>query len=270
MRLSPLYRTDRSFRKWVNRMMALALLPPDLIMGAFDILILQRFINFPASAQRALQKFKIYFRTEWIENKDFNELSVFGQDVAANNGAESCNAMLGRAINARKPNPWYFQFRINEIMDDQVKRHRDFIDDPTSIRGRRPQDTANIEFRRKSERALIDQKITPLQFLTRVSRTFKSQIARMNQQRPRHRGESSDESDPSSSEDEDEQPQQPQLPMCTLCLQPRTDTYAFVPCGHATFCGTCSGRIIATRATQQPKSCPTCSRDIDFRMQTFN
>lgn len=138
--------------------MALALLPPDLIMGAFDKFILQRFVAFPASAQRALQKFKIYLRTEWIENKDFNELSVFGQDVAANNGSENCNAKLGRAINARKPNPWYFQFRINEVMDDQVKRHRDFIDDPTSIRGRRPQDTANIEFRRLSERALLDKK----------------------------------------------------------------------------------------------------------------
>ena len=58
-------------------------------------------------------------------------------------------------------------------------------------------------------------------------------------------------------------------PICSKCFEERTKTFALVPCGHNTFCGTCSSLIISGNTTQG-KTCPTCSANVDFRMQTFN
>ena len=40
---------------------------------------------------------------------------------------------------------------------------------------------------------------------------------------------------------------------CTICLEPRSQSYAFVPCGHATFCKKCSEIICMSKN----RKCPT-------------
>ena len=51
---------------------------------------------------------------------------------------------------------------------------------------------------------------------------------------------------------------------CTICFCCREQTFAIIPCGHATFCGDCSLRICNDR-----KRCPTCQTETEGRLRIF-
>ena len=51
---------------------------------------------------------------------------------------------------------------------------------------------------------------------------------------------------------------------CTICCNPRQKTYAFVPCGHASFCNDCSSSIFARQGT-----CPICRTHINSMFRIF-
>ena len=46
-------------------------------------------------------------------------------------------------------------------------------------------------------------------------------------------------------------------PECSICFNPRTKSFLFYPCGHATFCEACANRIKI-----ELKKCPTCQNPI--------
>ena len=51
---------------------------------------------------------------------------------------------------------------------------------------------------------------------------------------------------------------------CDVCFFRRTDTWIFMPCRHASFCGSCSERIVALG-----QQCPICRSIIEARLQIF-
>ena len=51
---------------------------------------------------------------------------------------------------------------------------------------------------------------------------------------------------------------------CSICLSYREKTFAFIPCGHATFCDDCSTLIF-----EEIKKCPTCQAHIDQKFRVF-
>ena len=62
--------------------------------------------------------------------------------------------------------------------------------------------------------------------------------------------------------------QSPQLPSgseCSTCYEPRTRTFALLPCGHATFCEKCATYFSESSA----KRCPTCRAKITGVVRLF-
>ena len=51
---------------------------------------------------------------------------------------------------------------------------------------------------------------------------------------------------------------------CSICFCPKTRTFAFIPCFHATFCQDCSERIF-----NETKRCPTCQVPVTNRTRIF-
>ena len=51
---------------------------------------------------------------------------------------------------------------------------------------------------------------------------------------------------------------------CSICFCPKTRTFAFIPCFHATFCQDCSERIF-----NDTKRCPTCQVPVASRTRIF-
>ena len=51
---------------------------------------------------------------------------------------------------------------------------------------------------------------------------------------------------------------------CSICYHPRTKTFLFYPCGHATFCELCANRIL-----DELKKCPTCQSPIQGTCPVF-
>ena len=52
---------------------------------------------------------------------------------------------------------------------------------------------------------------------------------------------------------------------CTICFEPRNETYAFIPCGHASFCKQCAFYLFENGN----KKCPTCLSRIERPMRVF-
>jgi len=48
---------------------------------------------------------------------------------------------------------------------------------------------------------------------------------------------------------------------CSICLDPVTEIYALVPCGHTNLCSKCY--------THQIYECPICRKDIEMRIKVF-
>ena len=51
---------------------------------------------------------------------------------------------------------------------------------------------------------------------------------------------------------------------CSICFCPKTRTFAFIPCFHATFCQDCSERIF-----NETKRCPTCQVLVTNKTRIF-
>ena len=62
------------------------------------------------------------------------------------------------------------------------------------------------------------------------------------------------------SEDEDDQNTNTE-PVCVVSLSQRSNTWVFIPCRHASFCGDSSERIVTLR-----QNCPVCRSNIEARV----
>ena len=51
---------------------------------------------------------------------------------------------------------------------------------------------------------------------------------------------------------------------CSICFCPKTRTFAFIPCFHATFCQDCAERIF-----KDTRRCPTCQVPIENKTRIF-
>ena len=82
------------------------------------------------------------------------------------------------------------------------------------------------------ERSLNRNLLTPWQFLRSISHT----VGCMSTIHHSHVSDSEDDSG--------EQNTKPPEHLCVVCLSPRTTTWIFMPCRHASFCDVCSQRVI--------------------------
>ena len=61
----------------------------------------------------------------------------------------------------------------------------------------------------------------------------------------------------------------PSEPECSTCFEPRTRTFALVPCGHATFCEKCA-TFFCEIEDKNSRKCPTCRKMITGKVRVFS
>ena len=100
--------------------MALPFAPAENIQEAFVLNI--KTINVNPSVSVKLQKFKHYIKSYWIDRITPADLSVFGHEIATNNGAESFHGKLKQRIEEHRPNIWVFMGLCNHVLSDYSTR----------------------------------------------------------------------------------------------------------------------------------------------------
>ena len=60
----------------------------------------------------------------------------------------------------------------------------------------------------------------------------------------------------------------PSEPECSTCFEPRTRTFALVPCGHATFCEKCA-TFFCEIEDKNSRKCPTCRTMVTGKLRVF-
>ena len=269
---SKLYDENQEFNHWIRHLMAIDLLPADLIFGMMNELLSKEFSGLTTAEKLVVKKFKSYFRRQWL-NYDKGNLSVYGMDSATNNGCESFHSMLGRKFPGKKPSVWNFVTKISDILQDKsIECQRLILHGPGSItRERRKKVAQNIERRRNAEYELQTGQISTKDFLAKVSHTFDTQVRdlqRRYQIDPDHLEFQIDDVE-EDLEEENANVDIPlannNAPMCAICWGPQGEIIiALVPCGHRRFCASCVGRIC-----NPGDSCPICRVAIRETVRLF-
>ena len=266
--LSGLYSSNKEFRTWAKKIMAIPLLPANLIPEAFATLLSQPFSDLEATDLGNITKFKAYIRKQW-SNYPAANLSAHGEDNATNNGLESNHATFKRVIKTHRPNPWEFCRKFNNILDDYLidfKRLQNFgVENFARERSLKVQ--ANIHHRRTAEEKLRLGEITYMQFLTSMAFTFEKQVQELHKRFLRNPAILLE--DPEVEGDEPipaaGNPNNPAENICVICVGPTRGIFSFQSCGHALACENCSNQILAM---PRPK-CPYCRATVTSVTKVF-
>ena len=275
------YNTNRAFKKWAKRIMAIPLLKAEMINDVFEELLSQN-IRFAAAADRLnFQRFKRYIRSQWQLNTSITVeiLSVFSFMNATNNGAESFHSELKRKM-SHKPNIWHFILNLNLVLKDKENEYNRMLGAPDGfVRNQSPALIERMRLRRDAEAALElgpnDGGITPMEFLDRVAGISDVNVPQIQRQARDDPDLNFLNEDPDIVEIEDEvvapvqDPPAPpapvvqiQTPPCSVCMLPVRDRVALLPCGHADFCTACIDNMERlTRPNPETRlyRCPNCN-----------
>ena len=97
--------------------MSLPFLPPDEIQPTYEQINTQN-LNLEKHQMDSVEKLKLFVRRRWINQVLPEELSVWHQKMATNNGAENYQGRLKSLIKCSKPRIWNFLDTLNEIILD--------------------------------------------------------------------------------------------------------------------------------------------------------
>ena len=264
------YMKNVAFYQWARKVMAIPLLPPNLIIPTWNDLRLVQFFDAEPVHRRSLDKFKNYVTNTWIGRIGVNGrwvggvpvevLSVFGLHQATNNPHESFNGKMKSTIIYKNPTAWKFLYSANDILLDKANEFENLENDPTANVYRKVVSASEekIKLRREAERKLLANEYTAEQFLDVVSISFKSHVDELNRQyrivQLQERVNDPDFAESEDSENEDDY----QGPTCNVCLGPRTENWALIPCGHQEFCHPCVQMLSVQNPTTGGPTCPQC------------
>ena len=142
---------------------------------------------------------------------------------------------------------------INEIIKDTDNDISRLYQGREISRPRAKTDLKIGEHRLSLKQKLNNGELTPWEFVQAMSYTFGDIKT--------HAVYLSSESD--LSDVEDEQTTNMEI-ICSVCLSQRRDTWIFMPCRHASFCGDCSERLV-----NLGDQCPICRGNIEERLEIF-
>ena len=118
--LATLYTSHLEFRKWVEPLMCLPLLPSDRIIEMFNYLKINR-ADIPESENEKMKKLLKYYQRYWLEQIGSSRLSVFQNNKRTTNDLESFHANLKRKFCSHNPNYWNFFKKINKVIKTTEK-----------------------------------------------------------------------------------------------------------------------------------------------------
>ena len=111
----------------MKHLMAIPLLPADLIPTAFSNLLSQN-IPMPTPADRLnFARFKRYVQRTWQRGVKPENLTVFESDHTTSNGCETFHAKLKAWIVQHRPNFWVFMLNFNKILEYHYKQYQQFM-----------------------------------------------------------------------------------------------------------------------------------------------
>ena len=256
--LSKLYsnKKEPSFKRWAKQVMAIVLLPPDMILAAFDRLLAVDFPHLPARDRANILEFKKYLRKTWMNQFTPEVLSVFGKENATNNGAESFHRLLKEDIKKHRPNHWTFVIKLAKILKDKENDFKRLLihDEGQVYRERRTHVITALQVRRDAEAKLMSNELTPEQFLLAMSFHNQKQVSALQTQFRK---------DPSKIETDHTTPDLSEGTInenvCVICATVKRGIHAFFPCKHAVSCESCCQSLLLR---DKPR-CPYCDKKID-------
>ena len=116
--LAKQYDENLEFITWLKNLMAVPMLPCDIIPTAFSGLLKEN-IPMPTPADRLnFSRFKRYVQKQWTGKHGVKpeDLTVFRCEHKTTNGCESFHAKLKGWINRYKPNFWCFMLNFNNLL----------------------------------------------------------------------------------------------------------------------------------------------------------
>ena len=100
--LATTYTNNGAFQNYLRCIMALPFLPPDEIQPTYEQITTQN-LNLEKHQMDSVEKLKLFVRRRWINPVLPEELSVWHQKMATNNGAENYHGRLKSLIKCCKP-----------------------------------------------------------------------------------------------------------------------------------------------------------------------
>ena len=234
--------------------MALPLLPESEILGAFSLLELEKFYHNEIEDQ-LIKKLKVYYKKTWIIGQ--KGFSVFSTENATNNGAEAFHKTLKSVITVHHPNIWKFLSDLNRVILDFELEYQRLERGLEITRKPKRQTLENASRRNACKVKLQEGKYTIIQYLAAVS----AAIGGHRKNAPeKFEDINTGILDESNCDDGDDNLHT----TCIICCQPRQETYALIPCGHANLCRDCARHFI-----EEYTGCPICRTEINDLMQIF-
>ena len=188
--LSKLYDEHLECNTWLKNIMAVPMLPVNLINTAFDDLLKQD-LELPTRAdEENLSRYKEYIVRQWQNNPNISHeiLSVFECQNRIDNGCECYHAKLKSWIKVHRPSFWTFVFNFNRVLDfyhQEYLKLREFGEDSFN---REPKKVTlhNAKICSKAEEGLTEGILNWHSFLATVSYTTKSFADRLQQEFKAH------------------------------------------------------------------------------------
>ena len=246
------YHANDSFKNFLKSIMNLPLLPSEHIEHTFEYLT-STFVSFTLSENIQIEKFKRYYKHQWLTRIGSSQLSVFKSKVTTNNGAESYHAKINKNFKSNHPNIWVFCETLNNIIvdtDAEIGRLNNSLE---ISRSQKKDQIKKDELREICRENLVNGTYTPIEFITALHTTLDS-VASL----------SVDFDDNDSDSGESEYNVLITESTCCICLQPREDTICFRPCSHARVCSRCDQVL---KEENQP--CPICRYIIQDRFKIY-
>ena len=253
--LSKLYKTNKTFKKWIRNLMAVPFLPEEEIRSTYFSLELP-LLGLLDSAKELVKLFISYFNRTWI-NGNVN-LSVFYYEKATNNGAESYHKCLKSYFKTPHSNIWKFMLTLNNVITDYDLELQRLLEGHETTRGSNSKTQCKTARRNDYKEKYLNNTFSALEFLDAITQTI---------------GHGNLYSDATTipvindffdvSVDEEEEIN---CDRCHVCLLPRTQNFALLheQYVHGGFCEICASRLLQTQA-----NCPICRDKIKVVLQIF-
>ena len=256
--LSKCYENNPQYKTWLKKIMAIPLLPSNLINQAFNELLSEN-IQFDNLIDfENFCRFKRYVHNQWHRKIRPEHLSCHGLDDCTNNGCECYHAKLKSIIKIHSPSFWHFIYNHNRIQHFYYQQYERLLEwGPDGfVRGPKKSTQNNKSLKRLAEEKLANNVYTWQEFLSALSYISDSLVKRLQQ-------EFKENGDQVLNDDniyvEPITHDEFICSSCNLNFQQRF----MLSCGHSNICGQCIERI--QHSNQQ--NCPTCGIRIENVIQ---
>ena len=167
--LSKLYKTNKTFKKWIQNLMALPFLPEEQIRST-NLSLELPLLGLLDSEKELVKIFRSNFNRTWI-NGNVN-LSVFYFEKATNNGEESYHKCLKLYFKTPHPNIWKFMVTLNSVITDYDLELQRLLEGHEATRGPNSKTQCKTALRNEYKDKYLNNTFSALEFLDAMTQTI--------------------------------------------------------------------------------------------------